>query len=180
MRKIKLYIAVSIDGYIAQSDGGVGWLDEVPNPNQADYGYFDFYKSIDTTLMGNATYRQILTFDIPFPYADKVNYVFSRTAQEDNQDVKFVQKNVADFVSELKSQEGGDIWLVGGGQLNAAFLKDGLIDEMIISIMPIVLGSGLPLFAVQDVKDMFTLKKVVSFQSGVVQTIYEKIEKPIS
>ncbi|MGB1241027.1 MAG: dihydrofolate reductase family protein [Chitinophagales bacterium] len=180
MRKIKLYIAISIDGYIAQSDGGVAWLDEVPNPDQTDYGYFDFYKSIDTTLMGNATYQQIRTFDIPFPYPDKVNYVFSRKEQVDNEDVRFVRKNAVDFVEELQSQKGGDIWLIGGGQLNAVFLKYGLIDEMIVSIMPIVLGSGIPLFAAQDIKDMFTLKKVVSFQSGVVQTTYKKIENPIS
>ncbi len=180
MRKIKLYIAVSIDGYIAQSDGGVAWLDEIPNPDQTDYGYFDFYKSIDTTLMGNATYQQILTFDIPFPYADKTNYVFSRKEQVDNEDVKFVRKNVSDFVEELQSQKGGDIWLIGGGQLNAAFLEEGLIDEIIVSIMPIVLGSGMPLFAVQNIKSRFNLKKVVSFQSGVVQTTYEKIENPIS
>ncbi|MEZ4884690.1 MAG: dihydrofolate reductase family protein [Chitinophagales bacterium] len=176
MRKIKLYIATSINGYIAKSDGSVGWLDTIPNPNPTDYGYFDFLKSVDTTLMGNATYQQILGFDVPFPYADKINYVFSRTQSGVDEYATFVSENIVEFVQELTTQEGKDIWLVGGGELNGFFLKNGLIDEMIVSVMPMVLGSGIPLFGtgVKDVEIPFGLKEVVSFETGAVQLVYEK------
>ncbi len=178
MRKIKLYIATSIDGFIAKSDGSVGWLDTIPHPENEDYGYFDFYKSIDTTLMGNATYQQILTFDVPFPYSDKKNYVFSRTHSADNEDVSFVSENIGEFIQKLKTQKGSDIWLIGGGNLNAFFLQNNLIDEMIISVMPVVLGSGIPLFgaSAKDVEIQFVLKETISFESGVVQLVYEKKE----
>lgn len=173
MRKIKLYIAISLDGYIAKSNGSIDWLDAVPNPDKSDYGYYSFYDSIDTTLMGNATYQQVRSFDIPFPYPDKTNFVFSQTPQKDNSDVKFVYENVLKFVEDLKSQKGSDIWLIGGGSLNAFFLKHDLIDEMIVSIMPIILGSGIPLFASKDVEIPLNLKEVLSFESGVVQLVYQ-------
>ena len=176
MRKIVLYIATSIDGFIAKSDGSVEWLETIPNPTKTDYGYYEFYDSIDTTLMGNATYQQVLSFDIPFPYSGKTNYVFSRTQHADNEDVKFISKDIVEFVKELKAQVGNDVWLVGGGNLNAFFLENGLIDKMIVSVMPIVLGSGIPLFGAnaKDVEVQFSLKKTTSFESGVVQLVYER------
>jgi dihydrofolate reductase len=80
MRKLILYIAASLDNYIATTDGGVNWLNdnELELPEE-DYGYGDFYRTIDTTLMGNNTYRFIMNHDVPFPYPDKKNYVFSRS-----------------------------------------------------------------------------------------------------
>lgn len=145
MRKLLLYIATSMDGYIAQSDGSVGWLDEVPHPEGADYGYGTFYAGIDTTLMGNATYQQVLGFG-EFPYQGKANYVFSRQAHAAAEHVKFVQSDPAAFVSALKKAPGGDIWLVGGGQLNTLMLDAGLIDEVLLFQMPLVLGAGIALF----------------------------------
>jgi dihydrofolate reductase len=81
MRKIVLYIAASLDGKIARKDGDVKWLDEFSDPEQMDYGYNDFLNSIDTTLMGNNTYKQLLGFGIDFPYRGKTNYVFTRNAR---------------------------------------------------------------------------------------------------
>ena len=77
MRKIISYIAMSIDGKIAKANGDISWLEEIPNPNNDDYGYAEFYNSIDTTLMGRITYEQVIGFDVPFPYPDKTNYVFT-------------------------------------------------------------------------------------------------------
>ncbi len=77
-RKIILYIACSLDGKIADRTGSVSWLEELPNPDQTDYGYNDFLASVDTTIMGNKTYRHILGFGIDFPYQEKINYVITR------------------------------------------------------------------------------------------------------
>src|SRR5664279_1394932 len=123
MRKIKLYIAVSLDGKIAKPDGDVKWLDKIPNPDHLDYGYSDFLKSIDTTLMGNYTYKQLLGFGIDFPYGGKANYVFTRNTElKEDENVKYISTDPVSFVKDLKSSTGGDIWLIGGGEVNSLFL----------------------------------------------------------
>lgn len=175
MRKVKLYIAVSIDGFIADKNGSVTWLEEFPNPDRLDYGYFAMYDSIDTTLMGNATYQQVLGFDIPFPYSDKQNFVFTRNnavTKDDN--VTFISDDIIGFIKTLKQKKGKSIWLIGGGQINTILLDADLIDEMIISYMPIVLGEGIPLFASATQLKSFRLLKSEIFGTGVVSLTYVK------
>jgi dihydrofolate reductase len=171
MRQVILYIAASLDNFIARTDGRVEWLSspEFLIPDE-DYGYHDFYSTIDTTLMGNSTYRFILDQDVPFPYPDKTNYVFSRsTGNQDTEFVRFISNDPADFVRQLKQEAGSDIWLVGGGQINAILLNNDLIDKMILTIIPMTLGEGIPLFhgKYREVKFMLEMSK--SFQSGIVQ-----------
>jgi dihydrofolate reductase len=127
MGKLRLYIAASLDGYIAGPNGEIDWLDA---GGDLDYGYTDFYASIDTTLMGNSTYQ--LTLSVPeFPYPDKTNYVFTRKARPpDTEHARFVSGDIGGFVRSLKEEPGGDIWLVGGGQVNTVMLNEGLIDEV--------------------------------------------------
>lgn len=173
MKKIILYIAVSMDGFIAKKDGSVAWLD-IPDHDNNDYGYSSFYEGIDTTLMGNKTYEQVLGFGVDFPYPTKKNYVFSRSEHPDTEYVSFVQGDILTFIEQLKQEKGKDIWLVGGGQLNSLFLKHHLIDEIIISVMPVVLGTGLTLFGDMEMEMSFDLKEVQSFKSGVVQMVYTK------
>ncbi|QJW91513.1 dihydrofolate reductase [Spirosoma taeanense] len=173
MRKLILYIASSLDGFIARSDGSFDWLDATPNPNQLDYGYHSFYVSIDTTLMGNSTYQTILDMGGDFPYPDKTNYVFSRQpGQVDTAYVRYITDDPAAFVQSLKNQEGKAIWLVGGGQLNAALLNARLIDEIILTLVPTVLGSGIPLFADSSLETQFSLTNSESFETGFVQLTY--------
>ena len=177
MRKIILFTALSIDGYIAREDGDISWLN---NPEFAmegeDYGYADFYRSVDTTLMGNKTYRQVMGFEMPFPYPDKENYVFTRSEEEEPTDeVMFVTGNIADFVRELKDQEGSDIWLVGGGEVNTYLLEHGLIDRLILTRMPVALGSGIPLFRETGPESHFTLSHHTPYQNGVVQQVYDRL-----
>lgn len=143
-----LYIATFIDGYIARTDGSIDWLED---PRYAleneDYGYYDFIKSIDTTLMGNKTYQQVLGFNVPFPYPDTSNYVFTKIpVNKRDEYVEFVSGDIIEFTQNLKQMEGKDIWLIGGGQLNSAFLDNELIDEIILNIIPVTLGEGIPLF----------------------------------
>ncbi len=107
MRKIILYSAASIDNFIARQDGNIEWLhaSEYITPGE-DYGYKDFYNSVDTTLMGNNTFKIIKGFEMPFPYPDKENYVFSRQSKnEANNHVSFVNNEIINFVRSLKEKE---------------------------------------------------------------------------
>ena len=171
MRKIILFIATSLDGFIAGEDDDISWLF-----TDGDYGYKDFYDSIDTTLSGYNTYRIALTFG-SFPYPDKTNYVFSRLHQHsEDTPVKFIAADPCLFAGNLKAEAGKDIWLIGGGELNTLLLNDGLIDELIISIHPIILGKGIPLFAGQPKRKTLHMTKSEAFASGLLQVTY-KIEE---
>lgn len=149
MRRIILNIASSLDGYIARKDGSVDWL---PTGDD-DFGMKRFMDSVDTVLLGRKTYEQILTFDCDYPYADKKIYVFSKNPRAENKDnVEFVSE-IVDFSKKLVELPGKDIWLVGGSEIISVFLKEGLIDEVVLSMVPVSLGSGISLF--KDVgKDM--------------------------
>jgi dihydrofolate reductase len=167
MRQVKLFIATSLDGFIADKNGGIDWLF-----TDQDYGYADFYASIDTTLTGYKTYEDILGFG-QFPYPGKTNYVFSRRHQKvDDNPVTFIADDAAGFVQQLKRQPGRDIWLVGGGQINEVLLHAGLIDVLLVSIHPTVLGEGRPLFAGRSTRQDFTLINSKTFETGLVQLTY--------
>ncbi len=169
MRKIVLFIATSIDGFIAGKDGNTDWLF-----TEGDFGYNEFYNSIDTTIMGYNTYYFIKHFP-QFPYPDKKNYVFSRRMREpDGNPVEFVLGNVPDFTRKLKKKPGKNIWLVGGGKINSLLLNAGLIDRMIISIHPIALGQGIKLFKDESLAKLhFNLIGHTVFERGLVQLTYE-------
>ncbi len=173
MRKIILYTAASVDNFIARDDGDVSWLHSTEYKlENKDFGYADFYNAIDTTLMGNNTYKKILSFNIPFPYIDKTNFVFSHNPQkQDAQYVQFISKDVVSFVHSLKKQEGKDIWLVGGGEINSLLLTNRLIDKIILTIVPIMLGAGVSLFKNPKYENEFDLEDSTSFRNGMVQLI---------
>jgi dihydrofolate reductase len=174
MRKIVLYIASSLDGYIAENDGSVKWLDEIPNPEQSDYGYGRFYDSIDTVIIGNKTYQQVLGFVDGNPYAGKKTYVLTKNKNLINDDYAvFISKNISEILVELKSGKGKDIWCVGGGEINTLLLENKLIDEIKIFIMPVFLGSGIPLISRLDSKINLELTNQVSYQSGAVELDYQ-------
>jgi len=172
MRNIILYIAASLDGYIARADGSTEWLHNPAYTLEGeDFGYSALLQTIDTTLMGHGTYQAILGFDIPFPYPDKANYVFSRSAHPDTEHVRFVSSDAVTFIKNLKQQEGQSIWLIGGGQLNTLLLNAGLVDEIILTYIPIVLGSGIALFAPEAQEKQLQVKKSKSYANGFVQLI---------
>jgi len=139
MVKIILYIAVSLDGYIARENGDVDWL-----PTNVDSGYDVFYKSVDTVIMGKTTYDQVLTFG-EYPYKDKKSFVFTKTSQNNDENVEFVS-DIEKFVKDGFPGAGDNIWLVGGAKIIASFLKLKVIDEITISVIPILLGNGISLF----------------------------------
>ncbi len=166
MRKLKLYIATSMDGYIAGPNGEIDWLDA---GGDEDYGYQEFYATIDTTLMGNSTYPLTLTVDT-FPYSEKANYVFTKgIPPKDTAHVQFVSGDIGAFVRSLKEEPGKGIWLVGGGQINTGMLNADLIDEMILTTFPVVLGEGIPLFALGATRHPFKTVSCQTYDTGLIQ-----------
>ncbi|TPE44891.1 dihydrofolate reductase family protein [Pontibacter mangrovi] len=171
MREVILYIAVSLDGYIARTDGSTDWL-EAPafTLQDEDFGYSTFLQSIDTTLMGYNTYQTILNFAGPFPYSGKTNYVFSRSPEADTAQVSFIpQEEATAFVKRLKQQSGQAIWLIGGGKLNTMLLRTNLIDEIILTTVPVILGAGVPLFATGAPERQLEVRESKTYPIGFVQ-----------
>lgn len=173
MRKLKAYIATSLNGKIAKEDGSVDWLEEIPNPEKEDYGYASFYDSIDTTIQGYATYKQIIDWDIDFPYPDKKNYVLTRKQElEDTDHATFISTNHVPFIKELKQQEGKDVWLIGGGLINTMLLNANLIDEIYVFVMPIILSGGIELFGALPNETHLELIGTKSYKSGGIELRY--------
>ena len=139
MSKVIVYIASSLDGYVARKNGDIDWLPEV-----AESGYDAFYKSVDAVIMGKTTYDQVLTFG-EYPYKDKKSFVFTHTSQNKDKNIEFLS-DVEKFVKNGFPGTGKNIWLIGGSQIIASFLKQRAVDEIIISMVPILLGNGIPLF----------------------------------
>ncbi|HPE55010.1 MAG TPA: dihydrofolate reductase family protein [Bacteroidales bacterium] len=174
MRKIILYIAQSLDGFIAKENGDVSWLEEVPNPEKTDYGYSDFLTSIDTVIMGRATFEQVCSFDMPYPYQSKKNFVFTKNPElPANENAAFISENHAGFVRKLKLQQGNDIWLVGGAKTNTFFLQHNLIDQIRLFVMPVLLGRGIPLFYKNTFKRDLQIEYYQVHSSGVSELWYK-------
>jgi len=141
--RIRLYIACSLDGFIAREDGSIDWLTKYDNNPETDYGYSEFYSSIGTILMGRKTYEQVLSFG-NWPYGDKKSYVFTRQNEplHREKNVEFVSGNVGEFVRWLKKSTDEDIWLVGGSQLIKTFLEENLVEDLIVLLFPLFLEVG--------------------------------------
>jgi len=143
--KVVLYIATSLDGYIARLDGSVDWLNNV-EVGGGDGGYSEFYNTVGTIVMGRLTYEEVLILADEFPYADKPCFVLSRSKQVSAPHISFTDESINTLIPTLKSTSEGDVWLLGGGQLASAFLQEGLLDELHVAIIPKILGDGIPLF----------------------------------
>lgn len=167
-RKIILYIATSLDGYIARQNGGIDWLF-----SDQEYGYTDFYKTVDTTLMGRKTYEQLLGFG-KFPYIETQNFVFSKNRTGHDEYITYINEHISDFMEELRAHDGKDIWLVGGGELINYFHRKQLIDTYILSIHPVLIGRGIPLFYQSYKETRLELTGTKTYSTGLVQVTYER------
>ncbi|WP_416293181.1 dihydrofolate reductase family protein [Paenibacillus illinoisensis] len=143
--KVVLYIAMSLDGYIARKDGSVDWLFDVEGDG-GDNGYAAFYQTIGTVVMGRTTYEDVLKLSEDFPYADRPTYVLSRSEQPPAPHVQFTTEPVESLIPRLQQASDADLWIVGGGQLVQAVMEKQLLHEMEVAIIPKILGEGIPLF----------------------------------
>lgn len=176
MSDVVLYIAQSLDGYIADADGGIDWLTVF----EGDYGYEAFMERIGALVMGGSTYRDVLNMG-EWPYGSLPTVVMTRQGKLDvppGADVRFCEgEQVAPILDELRQATDKDIWLEGGGEIIVLFRREGLIDEVIVSIIPVMLGSGIPLFLPVDVADgqaerQLKLVSTEAYPDGIVQLHY--------
>lgn len=176
MTKVTLYIAASLDGYIARSDGGIDWL-SILDIEGEDYGYAAFYDSVDAIVLGSKTYEIGLSFH-EWPYSGKKSFVFTqRHLQSDREDVVFISDTVKPALKNIEAQGYENIWLVGGGALINSFLQHSLIDEYIISTIPIILGGGIQLFPPPSPEEQLELISSKQYSSGLLQAHYRRKEK---
>ncbi|MEH6945040.1 dihydrofolate reductase family protein [Bacillus sp. JJ722] len=171
-REVVLYIAASLDGFIAKEDDDLQWLLETEG--EGDNGYNEMYQSIDTIIMGKRTYDYVLEHTESFPYPDKKCYVFTTSEKGSTEYVDFVNEDVVQFTKKLKEHEGSKIWMVGGASILDAFIKENLIDEYIITITPHILGSGIPLFTEKNPQIDLILEDTKRF--GQFIQLYYKVK----
>lgn len=165
-RKVVLYIAASLDGYIATEEDSLQWLFDVEG--EGDNGYSEFYETIDTILIGRRTYDWVMEAEKgKFPYENKQCYVFSKTMSGKQDNVEFINEDVITFTNRIKELKGNNIWVVGGGDLLHSFIKENLVDEFIITIAPTILGKGIPLFKDVDFETKLTLKSIKKYNQFV-------------
>jgi len=164
MPEIILYIATSLDGYIAKKDGSVDWLSSFDE----DYGYDKFLSTIGTIIMGRKTYEQVLSFG-EWPYSDLKTFVFTHHELKENKNTEFISGPIKKNVKKIKSQSDKNIWLVGGGQLITEFVKLQMINEYQIFLMPLFLGSGIHILHEPVKMNSLKLIKSKTYNSGVIE-----------
>ncbi len=177
MRKIKLYIAMSLDGYVADTNGGVSFLVGDGSDIENFGSYPEFIETIDTVILGYSTYEQITTVLSPdeWPYKGKTSYVLTHRDITNKEDILFVDETVESLAAKLKKSVGKDIWICGGASIAMQFHKLGLVDEYILSIIPTILGAGIKLFGDLENRTNLKLKSTCNY-NGIVDLVYEKKE----
>lgn len=148
MRKISLFIAMSLDGFIADCKGGVDWLEGQGSDNENVDVYSEFVKNIDTVFMGWNTYHQIITELSPkeWVYKDFTTYVITHKEYISSEKIRFINTNPVNLAKRLKEENGKDIWICGGANIIQQFVNEDFIDCYYITVIPTLLGSGIRLF----------------------------------
>ena len=171
---VSLYISTTLDGFIARADGAIDWLTHIDD-NDTDYGYAAYYNSIDGLLMGSTTFEMIRSLG-PWPYPTKPSFVFTRrNLQTDAGNIYFVSGDPAQVVSSQELASFRRLWLVGGSAMIASCVKKGLIDEYILTVLPVILGHGLRLFPSPVTEAWLSLANCRTYDRGILQLHYRKI-----
>ena len=174
--KYIVYIATSIDGYIADKVGGIEWLNTVPNPDKNDLGWSDFIKNIDAIVMGKNTFEKVLSFNMDWHYPVPT-YILSNSIKEipkGFEDKIEIINGTPKEVTELLNNKGYNNVYVDGGTTIQQFLKEDLIEELIITKIPILLGGGIPLFTELDNQMIFELIETKVLINHLVQIKYSR------
>jgi dihydrofolate reductase len=142
--RVQLYIAQSLDGYIADAEGGVGWLEE--RGKGGDFGYSEFLEQVGAIVLGAATYEQVLGWR--WPYGEIPTWVFTHRGLDVPEDatVHLTARPLKEVLPEIKQASDGNIWLMGGGDLARQWVNERLLDELILFVVPLLLGGGVRLF----------------------------------
>lgn len=170
-RKVYLFIAMSLDGYIATKEDSIDFLSIVETHNE-DYGYKDFTQNIDTVIWGRKTYDKVLTLGDNILHKDKQVYVMSKNRTGSFENIEY-NNDVVKLVKNLKKGKGKNIYCDGGAEIIFELLNSKLIDYIIISIIPHLLGDGIKLFKENNIEQKIKLKKSSNYPSGLVQLHYE-------
>jgi dihydrofolate reductase len=170
-RKVVVYIAASVDGYIAAPDGDLSFLSTVEKEGE-DYGYGAFIATVDTVVVGKNTYDKVLSMGYPFPHADKDAYIITRTERATEGTVHFYTGDVVELVTKLKEKNGKTIFIDGGAFVVNKLLQHSLIDELYVSYIPVLLGDGIRLFKQGNPFQNLELQTVKTFDTGLVQLHY--------
>ena len=170
MRKVTFGVANSLDNYIARGDGAIDWI---LSGEEAASRMAEFWKTIDTFVIGRKTYEPVLKSGKPFPTLPGVkNYVLSRTLKEvSDKNVNIIREDAAEFVRKLKTEEGKGI-AVTGGLLAKPLFEAKLIDEVRMNLHPVLLGSGIPLFHKMSQQVDLELIECKPFKNGCVSITY--------
>lgn len=172
-RKLFLFIAMSLDGYIAAPDGDIRFLPPIEKEGE-DYGYTDFIDQIDTVVLGRKTYDKILSMGITNPYGDRDVYILTHSPKEQQGNLHYYSGNLKELIMGFKSKQGKHLYCDGGADTIHQLLADDLIDEMIISIIPVLLGEGIALFKGGLPSLQLSLVKVSTYENGLVKLHYRR------
>lgn len=175
-RNVVLAVAVSLDGYIARSDGRVDWLIDDPTVDLRAYA-----KQFDVIVAGRKTIDVEKSSGGGGPFGKMSCYIFSRTRQPGKRGgAEYVNRSPGEFVRDLTALPGKDIWLMGRGELAREFLKEDLVDRMDLAIMPVLIGEGIPLFPPGFPQRNWTLVRHEAHPSGIIRAIYARTATPTS
>lgn len=171
-RKLILYIASSLDGYIAQNENDLSFLSLVEKEGE-DYGYKSFMESVDTVIMGRKTYDWV-TAQMAYPHSELRSYIITRTPRPAIGTIQFYSRNLSDLIARLKAEEGKNIFCDGGAEIANELSALNLIDEYIISVIPVLLGSGIRLFKDGRPMQTLTLISAKTYDTGLTQLHYSR------
>ena len=175
MGQVVLYLAISVDGYLADEQGGVDWLSGDGSEPDAPGSYPAFLDTVDAIVMGWTTYHQLVTELSPdsWPYEGRPCYVVTHRQEEDQKHISFWNGELTALVDKLKGSHAGNVWICGGASVAGQLLKEGCIDKLWLSIIPTVLGKGVRLFP--ELPRELPLKLVgTGHWNGIVDLVYEK------
>ena len=172
-RQVILYIAISLDGYIAKDNDDISFLSVVQTHGE-DYGYSDFIKTVDTVIMGRKTYDKVLSFGMEFLHSDKKYYVLSRQKKGTDKNTEFYNGDIGQLITTIRKTTGKNIFIDGGAEIVFELMKQNLIDKFIISVIPHLIGGGVTLFKSGRPEQNLKLIRSMTFPSGLVQLWYDK------
>lgn len=171
--KTSMYLASSMDGYIARKDGDIGWLGNT-DEELRDYGYQEFYSTVDCVVMGGRTYRQIRGSHEWF-YAGKPTWVYTRgTFVADIPDVHHADLPPKELAKRLENEGRLHLWVLGGGEIHSLFLRQGLVDEIRLFVMPLALGEGIPMFAPPIPDQTWRLRATKQWNDSIAELHYAR------